>query len=107
MTALDTLYTDEHRMFRDSARRFFEKEVKPFHAQWEDAGVVPKSAWRKAGEQGLLCMSVPEQYGGPGGDFLYSVIAIEEQGRVAASGPGFSLQTDIVVPYFLAFGSEE
>jgi len=107
LTALAKLYTDEHEMFRTTARRFFEKEVKPFHAQWEEEGIVPKALWRKAGEQGLLCMSVPEEYGGVGGDFLYSAIAIEEQGRVGASGPGFSLHTDITTPYFLAYASEE
>ena len=107
MTALANAYTDEHRIFRSSARRFFEKEVQPFHAQWEEEGIVPKALWRKAGEQGLLCMSVPEEYGGVGGDFLYSVIAIEEQGRIGASGPGFSLHTDIATPYFMAYASEE
>jgi len=107
LTALAKLYTDEHEMFRTTARRFFEKEVKPFHAQWEEEGIVPKALWRKAGEQGLLCMSVPEEYGGVGGDFLYSAIAIEEQGRVGASGPGFSLHTDITTPYFMAYASEE
>ncbi len=107
MTALAKLYTEEHEMFRTTARRFFEKEVKPHHAQWEEDGIVPKELWRKAGEQGLLCMSVPEEYGGPGGDFLYSAIAIEEQGRIGASGPGFSLHTDITTPYFLAYASEE
>ncbi|MDF3075024.1 MAG: acyl-CoA dehydrogenase [Alphaproteobacteria bacterium] len=107
MTALAKLYTDEHEMFRTTARRFFEKEVKPFHAQWEEEGIVPKALWRKAGEHGLLCMSVPEEYGGVGGDFLYSAIAIEEQGRIGASGPGFSLHTDITTPYFMAYASEE
>lgn len=107
MTALAQLYTTEHQMFRESARRFFEKEVKPHHAKWEEEGIVPKEVWRKAGEQGLLCMNVPEQYGGVGGDFLYSVIAIEEQGRIGASGPGFSLHTDIATPYFMAYASEE
>ena len=107
MTALANAYTAEHEMFRDTARRFFEKEVKPFHAQWEEDGIVPKELWRKAGAQGLLCMSVPEEYGGVGGDFLYSAIAIEEQGRIGASGPGFSLHTDITTPYFMAYASEE
>ncbi|MGE0659284.1 MAG: acyl-CoA dehydrogenase family protein [Reyranellaceae bacterium] len=107
MTALANAYTAEHQMFRETARRFFEKEVQPFHAKWEEDGIVPKEVWRKAGAQGLLCMSVPEEYGGVGGDFLYSAIAIEEQGRVGASGPGFSLHTDITTPYFLAYASEE
>ena len=107
VTALKDLWTDEHRMFRDTARRFFEREVQPFHAKWEEDGVVPRELWRKAGEQGLLCMSLPEAYGGAGGDFLYSTIMIEEQGRVLATGPSFSLHTDIVVPYILHYGTDE
>jgi alkylation response protein AidB-like acyl-CoA dehydrogenase len=107
VTALKDLWTDEHRMFRDTARRFFEREVQPFHAKWEDDGVVPRELWRKAGEQGLLCMSLPEEYGGAAGDFLYSAIMIEEQGRVLATGPSFSLHTDIVVPYILHYGTDE
>ena len=94
-------------MFRDTCRRFFETEVQPHHAQWEDEGVVPKSVWRKAGELGLLCMDVPEDYGGAGADWLHNVIAIEEQWRVFASGPGFSLHNDITAPYIRHFGTEE
>jgi alkylation response protein AidB-like acyl-CoA dehydrogenase len=107
VTALKDLWTDEHRMFRETARRFFEREVQPFHAKWEEDGVVPRALWRKAGEQGLLCMSLPEEYGGAAGDFLYSTIMIEEQGRVLATGPSFSLHTDIVVPYILHYGTDE
>ncbi|MCW5734688.1 MAG: acyl-CoA dehydrogenase family protein [Enhydrobacter sp.] len=94
-------------MFRDTCRRFFEKEVTPFHMQWEEEGIVPRELWRKAGEQGLLCTAMPEEYGGAGADFLYSAILIEEQGRAIASGPAFSLHNDIVVPYLLRYGTEE
>src|SRR6476620_5078844 len=94
-------------MFRDTCRRFFEKEVTPFHMKWEEEGIVPRELWRKAGEQGLLCMTMPEEYGGAGADFLYSAIMIEEQGRALASGPAFSLHNDIVVPYLLHYGTEE
>ena len=94
-------------MFRDTCRRFFETEVQPHHAQWEEEGVVPKSVWRKAGELGLLCMDVPEEYGGAGADWLHNVIAIEEQWRVFASGPGFSLHNDITSPYVRHFGTED
>ena len=107
MTALAAHYTPEHQMFRDTCRRFFEKEVVPFHMKWEEEGVVPRELWRKAGAQGLLGMTMPEEYGGAGGDFLYSAILIEEQGRALASGPAFSLHNDIVVPYLLHYGSEE
>jgi len=94
-------------MFRDTCRRFFEKEVTPFHMKWEEEGIVPRELWRKAGAQGLLGMTMPEEYGGAGADFLYSAILIEEQGRALASGPAFSLHNDIVVPYLLHYGSEE
>ena len=107
MTALAAHITPEHEMFRDTCRRFFEKEVTPFHMKWEEEGIVPRELWRKAGEQGLLGMTMPEEYGGAGGDFLYSAIMIEEQGRALASGPAFSLHNDIVVPYLLHYGTEE
>jgi len=107
LSALASVYTPEHEMFRQTCRRFFETEVQPHHAQWEDEGVVPKSVWRKAGELGLLCMDVPEEYGGVGADWLHNVIAIEEQWRVFASGPGFSLHNDITSPYIRHFGTEE
>ena len=107
MTALAAHYTPEHEMFRDTCRRFFEKEVTPFHMKWEEEGIVPRELWRKAGEQGLLCTAMPEEYGGAGADFLYSAIMIEEQGRAIASGPAFSLHNDIVVPYLLRYGTEE
>jgi alkylation response protein AidB-like acyl-CoA dehydrogenase len=107
VTALAAHYTPEHEMFRDTCRRFFEKEVMPFHMKWEEEGIVPRELWRKAGEQGLLCTAMPEEYGGAGADFLYSAIMIEEQGRAIASGPAFSLHNDIVVPYLLRYGTEE
>ena len=69
--------------------------------------MVPRELWRKAGAQGLLGMTMPEEYGGAGADFLYSAILIEEQGRALASGPAFSLHNDIVVPYLLHYGTEE
>jgi acyl-CoA dehydrogenase len=81
VTALAAHLTPEHAMFRETCRRFFEKEVVPFHRTWEEEGMVPRALWRRAGEQGLLGMTMPEAYGGAGGDFLYSMILIEEQGR--------------------------
>ncbi|QQS12110.1 MAG: acyl-CoA dehydrogenase family protein [Rhodospirillales bacterium] len=107
LSALSAHITPEHRQFRDTCRRFFEQEVKPFHAQWEEDGVVPKALWRKAGERGLLCMDVAEEHGGAGADWLYNVILIEEQGRVFASGPGFSLHNDITTPYIKHFATAE
>ena len=88
-------------------RRFVEKEITPYHAQWETEGRVPREVWRKAGEAGLLCCTVPEEYGGAGADFLFSTVVIEELSRAGASGPGFSLHTDIVAPYIYHYGSED
>ncbi len=101
------LFTPEHEIFRDSVRRFVEKEITPYHAQWETEGRVPREVWRKAGEAGLLCCTVPEEYGGAGADFLFSTVVIEELSRAGASGPGFSLHTDIVAPYIYHYGSED
>ena len=107
MTALAAHYTPEHEMFRDTCRRFFEKEVTPFHMKWEEEGIVPRELWRKAGEQGLLCTAMPEEYGGAGADFLYSAILIEEQGRGDRVRPGLLAAQRIVVPYLLRYGTEE
>ncbi len=100
-------YTDEHRMFRDSLRRFLAREITPHVEEWEEAGIVPREAWRKMGEQGYLAMGVPEAYGGLGADFLYSVIVTEEMVRTNHSGLAASLHSDIIVPYILAFATEE
>ncbi len=103
-----TLFSDEHLMFRETVRRFIEKEIKPHHEDWEKAGIVPRDVFIKAGGAGLLCMNVPEAYGGGGvDDFRYNVILAEEMARANCTGPGFSLQTDVAVPYILHFGNEE
>ncbi|MBE25371.1 MAG: acyl-CoA dehydrogenase [Rhodospirillaceae bacterium] len=101
------LFTPEHTLFRESVRRFIAQEIVPHHPKWEKQGIVPRDIWKKAGDQGLLCCTVPEKYSGPSGDFLHSAIVIEELAKAGASGPGFSLQTDIVTPYILHYGSEE
>ena len=100
-------YTDEHRMFRDALRRYLAREVVPHIEEWEEAGIVPREAWKKMGEQGFLAMSVPEEYGGLGADFLYSVIVTEEITRTNSSGLAAPLHSDIIVPYIVAFASEE
>jgi acyl-CoA dehydrogenase len=100
-------YTEEHRIFREAVRKFFEKEVTPYVDEWEEAGIVPKGIWRKMGEQGFLCMDVPEEYGGAGADFLYSVILTEELARTNHSGLAAPLHSDIVVPYISSYASED
>ncbi|MBW6398832.1 acyl-CoA dehydrogenase family protein [Roseomonas sp. HJA6] len=93
------VFTTEHELFRAQVHRFFEREIVPFHRDWEHAGIVPREVWRKAGAEGLLCPMLAEEYGGAGADFGYSAVIIEEIGRTNASGIGFPLHSDIVVPY--------
>lgn len=100
------LFREEHEMFRQSVRRFVQKEIVPYHAQWEKDGIVPRELWLKAGAQGMLCCTVPEEYGGLGLDYLFDVVVFEELWRAGASGPGFLIHTDLVATYILSFGSE-
>jgi acyl-CoA dehydrogenase len=102
------LFETEHEDFRKSVRTFMEREVQPNNEKWDAEGIVPRELWLKAGEAGLLCFDVPEEYGGPGvNDFRYNVVVSEEQTRIGASGPGFSVHTDIIVPYLIKLGTEE
>jgi long-chain-acyl-CoA dehydrogenase len=101
------LFREEHDIFRESVRRFVEREIVPFHARWEEDGVVPRELWLKAGAAGLLCCTVPEAYGGLGLDYLFDVVVFEELWRSGASGPGFLIHTDLVATYLLSFGTEE
>jgi long-chain-acyl-CoA dehydrogenase len=101
-----TLFEEDHLLFRDSFRELVKREISPFHGQWERDGMVPRELWRSAGKNGFLSMGVPEEYGGSGvHDFRYNMIVGEELARAGASGPAFTLQTDIVVPYFLCFAN--
>jgi acyl-CoA dehydrogenase len=102
-----TIFEPEHATLRDAMRRFCEREIAPFHDAWEAQGVVPRAIWRRAGELGFLCMSLPAEYGGADADFRASAVFSEELARVGATGPGFLLQTDIVAPYILHYGTAE
>ncbi|MGX7927899.1 acyl-CoA dehydrogenase family protein [Tsuneonella sp. HG094] len=102
-----SIFQPEHDMWRETVRRFVEKEIVPYHEQWEKDGIVPRELWLKAGEAGLLCCTVPEEYGGLGLDYLFDVVVFEELWRVGASGPGFLVHTDLVASYILAFGSDD
>lgn len=100
------VFREDHEQYREQVRRFVENEIAPHHAAWEKTGAVSREAWLKAGKEGILLPSIPEEYGGGGGDFGHSIVVIEELVRVLASGPGFPLHSDIVAPYILAYGSE-
>ena len=101
-----TLFNSDHVAFRDSFRKFIELEIAPFHADWEEQGYVDRKVWNKAGENGFLCTSMPEEYGGVGADKLFSVIEMEELGRSGFSGIGYSLHSEIVAPYLLHYGTD-
>lgn len=102
------LFTDDHLMFRDAFRRFVENEVVPFHEAWEKDGIVPRELWMKAGELGFLCTDVPEEFGGGGiKDFRYNAVITEELTRAGATGVGFGLANDVIVPYFLDYATQE
>ena len=100
------LFSDEHESFRASFRKFLEKEVIPQHEAWEERGYVDREVWQKAGENGFLCPSMPEQYGGSGADRLYSMVMMEETAKARTSGLGFSLHSEIVARYILTYGTE-
>lgn len=102
-----SLFSEEHELFRASARRFVEEKIAPRHAEWEKTGQVSRDIWKEAGEGGYLCCSVPEDYGGVGGDFTFGAIFTEELARIGATGPAFHLHSEIVAPYITAYGTEE
>ncbi len=102
-----SLFSADHEAFRDSFRRFMDKEIAPFHAQWEEQGYVDRAVWNKAGENGFLCMTMPEAFGGASADKLYSIVQMEELGRAGFSGIGYSLHSEIVAPYIAHYGTPE
>lgn len=101
-------FSAEHADFRRTVRRFIAEEITPHHAEWEVDGYVPRELWRKAGRAGLLLTNIPNEFGGGGGDFLYTVVVLEEIATALATGvTGFTTHSDIVARYVLNFGTEE
>jgi len=102
-------FTEEHKIFQESLRRFVENEITPNIEQWEKEGMIPRDLWRKLGEQGFLCPCIPEKYGGLGLDYSFSVIIQEELGRSTCTGisTGVRVHADVVAPYIDDFGTDE
>ncbi|MFJ7725089.1 acyl-CoA dehydrogenase family protein [Neobacillus sp. NPDC097160] len=98
---------EDHEIFRQSLRKFLEKEAYPFYEQWEEDRMIPRSFWRKMGEQGFLCPDIDEKYGGSEVDWGFAVVINEELERVGSGLIGIGLHNDIVVPYITAYGTEE
>ncbi|MEX0643921.1 MAG: acyl-CoA dehydrogenase family protein [Parvularculaceae bacterium] len=107
VTARPAWKTDDLVLFEEEAYKFFSRELSPHVEKWREQGRVDRWAWEKAGEAGLLCMSMPEQYGGAGGSFGHEQIFIEQQTRAGVEGFGASLHNCIVAPYILNYGTEE
>ncbi|MFC1533777.1 acyl-CoA dehydrogenase family protein [Thermodesulfobacteriota bacterium] len=101
------IYTEEHRIFRNSFKNFVAKEITPNVPRWEDERAVPRELWLKMGEQGFLCPWLPEEYGGFDVGFEYSVIINEELIRGDGYGVGVPLHSDVAVPYINSYGSKE
>ena len=103
-----SIYGEDHQMFREAARKFFEREVAPHHAKWEEDGVVPKEVWRKAGEAGFLCATMPEEYGGAGMNISQYVGFIRE---LAYASPAYrsivSINIGMVCKSLIGFGTEQ
>lgn len=98
---------EEHDDLRALAREFVEREVKPYQLEWAKNHEVDRDLWRKAGEAGLLCISIPEEYGGGGGDFTHEAVIAEEQARVGDDAWGNAIHSVIVAHYINAYGTEE
>ncbi|WP_043768783.1 acyl-CoA dehydrogenase family protein [Algiphilus aromaticivorans] len=100
---------NELELFRDNVKRFLEAEVAPHYDQWERDEILPREIWRKMGENGLLCVDMPEEYGGAGAPFSFSCAVVEEASRAGftAIAGNLSVHSDIVAPYILHLGSEE
>ncbi len=98
--------TAELTLFRETVRRFFAAEVVPHIAAWRKAGMVAREAWRRAGAAGLLCASMPAEFGGGGGDFRHEAILIEELAAIGFGDFAISLHNAIIAPYLLHYGTE-
>jgi acyl-CoA dehydrogenase len=97
---------EELEMLRDSARRFFERECVPHEPRWRAQHHADREIWTKAGQAGLLCASIPEEYGGGGGSFLHEAVICEEQMRAMAQSFSNNVHSGIVAHYLLAYGTE-
>lgn len=102
--------TDELALLREMAARFLTKEMAPHRERWDTDGIVDRSAWRKMGDAGLLCVGIPDVYGGGGGSHAHEIVIAEELARAGLGGglgTGVNVHCGIVAHYILAYGSEE
>ena len=108
MTYRPSWMDDELQMLRDAVRKFYDTEMEPHEARWQEQGQVDRDFWNRAGEAGILCDSVPEEYGGAGGDFRHEAVILEEQHRGrGVSGFANAVHSTICAHYILDYGTEE
>ena len=100
------IFDHDHDMYRELCRNFYQDQVTPFEKEWEEQGHVSREVWKKAGENGMLGVTVPEEYGGLGLDAKYAAVHWEEQSYALNSGVGFSLHSEIVCPYLVHYGEK-
>lgn len=105
---MSLLRTEELEMWRGSVATFLDREASPEAiARWEEAKIVPREFWRKAGAAGLLAAAMPERWGGAGGDFRHEAVVIDELGKRGLEGWGYVVHSVIAAPYFLAYATDE
>ena len=98
---MSELHSSELQQFRDMVKRFLDKEIKPFYNQWEKDGIIPRDVWHSMGANGLLAVDLPEEYGGSGVSYLYSMVILEEASyaNYGSLATGLSVHSDIAAPY--------
>ncbi len=108
MIARKSAWMDEDlQIFSDSVRKFFEREALPHNERWNQEGKIDRDFWNKAGDAGLLCVTIPEEYGGMGGDFRHEAVIVQQEQWMHFSGWGNGVHSGICAPYILSYGTEE
>ncbi|SAL85657.1 Acyl-CoA dehydrogenase [Caballeronia choica] len=107
MEVIRRVYREDHEQFRSTARRFIDRECLSRQQAWNKDGKVDRETWLKAGREGMLCTTLPAEYGGGGGDFGHAAILAEELAYGGVSGLSIGLHSDIIAPYINRLGTEE
>ena len=99
--------TEDLEIFKDAVNKFYTREFAPHSEKWTKQGIVDREAWNKAGAAGLLCASIPEEFGGAGGDYRHEAILVEEMERTGVVGFGNTVHSLICAHYINAYGTDE